>query len=185
MRAFASRTRLASAASGSVGSPIPRANISTAMREATSPARAPPMPSATTNSGARASSESSFARRWRPVSVPAYCSATRSIRSAPAALVDLEREFALADPNAIAEMQGLGAMKQLLVEVRAVGRIEIFDHEDVPLRKHARVPRGCERILEADLRVIAAPEHELVVEVVDHPRLVARGALDDKPGVAV
>ena len=47
--------------------------------EATSPACAPPMPSATTNSGERTSSESSLARRWRPVSLPEYCSATRSI----------------------------------------------------------------------------------------------------------
>ena len=31
--------------------------------------------------GERASRESSLARRWRPVSVPAYCSATRNIQS--------------------------------------------------------------------------------------------------------
>src|SRR5579859_6420372 len=180
MRAFASRTSLASAASGSVGSPIPGANISTAIRDATSPARAPPIPSATTNSGARASSESSFARRWRPVSVPAYCSATRSIRSPISALVDLERELALADAHAIPEVQRLGAVQKLLVEIRPVRRVEVFDHEDVPLRKHARMARGCERVLEADLRMVAAAEHQLVVEVVDHAVLVARSPLDDE-----
>ena len=56
-----------------------RWKASTASFEATSPACAPPMPSATTNSGERTISESSFARRWRPVSLPEYCSATRSI----------------------------------------------------------------------------------------------------------
>ncbi len=44
-------------------------NDSIAVFEATSPAWAPPIPSATTNSGARTKTESSLALRCRPVSV--------------------------------------------------------------------------------------------------------------------
>src|ERR1700676_2863219 len=116
------------------------------MRDATSPACAPPMPSATTNSGARASSESSFARRWRPVSVPAYCSATRSIS------VDLEGEFAVADSQAVPWMQRPGRLQQLLVQIGAVGGLEILDDHDVALLVNASVPRGGKRVLEPDLR---------------------------------
>src|SRR5271170_7389057 len=121
MRALADCASVASASSGWPPSGRPAWKASTAMREATSPACAPPMPSATTNSGERASSESSLARRWRPVSLPAYCSATRSIS------VDLERELAVADPHPVAGVQRPGALQQLLVEIGAVGRAEIFD----------------------------------------------------------
>src|SRR6267378_3462588 len=168
MRAFATRASAASASSGSEEASSPSWKDSTAIREATSPACAPPIPSATTNSGAWASSESSFARRWRPVSVPAYCSATRS-KSA-----DLERELAVADAHAISGVQRPGALQDLLVEVRAVSRAEILDHDDVALLVDARVPRRGERILEAYLRAIAAAEHEVAVDVIDHARLVAR-----------
>ena len=53
------------------GSPSgsPRSNEETAISDATSPACAPPMPSATTKIGARTKKESSLAFRWRPVSV--------------------------------------------------------------------------------------------------------------------
>src|SRR5438874_12059099 len=121
MRAFASRTSVASATSASAALPIPRAKLSTASRDATSPARAPPMPSATTNSGERASSESSLARRWRPVSVTAYCSATRSTS------VDLEGEFAVADAQAIPGVQRPGGLEQLLVQVGAVRGPQVLD----------------------------------------------------------
>ena len=60
----------------SSGSPC--SNTSTAIFDATSPAWAPPIPSATTNTGARAYEESSLPRRWRPVSVRWTVSAARS-----------------------------------------------------------------------------------------------------------
>src|SRR5580693_3939751 len=104
-----------------------------AIREATSPAWAPPIPSATTNRGERASSESSLARRWRPVSVPAYCSDTRSISLGRSSSVDLEREFAVADAHPIAGVQRSGRLEQLLVEVGAVCRVEVFDDHYVAL----------------------------------------------------
>ena len=70
MRSLAERASSASSCSGWAASGSPGWKASTAIREATSPACAPPIPSATTNRGARANSESSLARRWRPVSVP-------------------------------------------------------------------------------------------------------------------
>jgi hypothetical protein len=63
MRAFASRTRVSSRCSDVPSSGRPEANVSAASRDATSPACAPPIPSATTNSGARTKKLSSFARR--------------------------------------------------------------------------------------------------------------------------
>ena len=51
----------------------------------------------------------------------------------------------------------------------------------VALLVDARVTRGGERVLEADLGALAAAEHEVAVEVVDHARVVAGGALDDEP----
>ena len=57
-----------------------RSKASAAVFEATSPACAPPIPSATTKIGARTKSESSFSLRWRPVSVR---KAWSSIRSKP------------------------------------------------------------------------------------------------------
>src|SRR5271155_4152573 len=122
------------------------------------------MPSATTNSGERASRESSLARRWRPVSVPAYCSATRSTS------VDLEYEFAVADAQAVPGMQRAGALQQLLVEIGAVGGPEILDDHYVALLVDAGVPRGGKRVLQPDLGAIAATEHEIPVKVVDHSR---------------
>src|SRR5262249_34500741 len=172
MRALALRARAASERSGWESSSSPPRNASTAICEATSPACAPPIPSATTNSGERASRASSLARRWRPVSVTAYCSATRSIS------VGLEREFALADADAVARVQGPRRLQELLVEVGAVGGVEVLDHNDVAALVHARMPGGGERILEPDLGAVPAPEHEVAVEVVDHPGVVPGGALD-------
>ena len=57
-----------------------RSKASAAAREATSPAWAPPIPSATTKIGARTKNESSLALRWRPVSVRNAWSSTRSTR---------------------------------------------------------------------------------------------------------
>src|SRR5271163_4678027 len=134
MRALAACASVASASSGSLGSCRPGSKESTAILDATSPACAPPIPSATTNSGERARTESSLARRWRPVSVPAYCSATRSIS------VDLEREFTVADAHPVTGVQRPGRLQQLLVEIGAVGGAEILDDHYVALLVDAGVP---------------------------------------------
>ena len=77
MRRLAARTMLASCASaGSLDSPAP-STASTATADATSPAFAPPIPSATANSGGLTTSESSLALRCRPTSVRPACSMIR------------------------------------------------------------------------------------------------------------
>src|SRR5487761_2634510 len=156
MRALASWARASRARSGSSVSSRPGRNSATATLEATSPAWAPPIPSAITNRGERTSSESSFARRWRPVSVPAYCSTTRSKS------VDLEGEFAVADPNAVPGVQRPWGLQQLLVEGGGA--------------------RGGEGILEPYLGAVAPAEDEVAVEVVDHARLMAGSSLDGQAG---
>src|SRR5437588_479155 len=86
------------------------------------------MPSATTNRGGRAYAESSFSRRWRPVSV---------LRMGSAALIMIGSlpvgELRVPDPDAVAGMQRLRAAERLLVEIGAVGRAEILDHQHVAL----------------------------------------------------
>ena len=85
--------------------------------------------------GERTSMESSLARLCRPVSVPDQCSATRSIS------VHLEAEFGVADAHAIAGMQRTRPVQQLLVEVGAIGRAQVFDHQDPALLIDAGVTR--------------------------------------------
>src|SRR6201999_3078745 len=92
-----------------------------------------------------------------------------------------EDEFAVADPHAIAGMQGPRRLQQLLVEVGAVGRMKVLDDDAVALLVDAGVTGGGEGVLQADLRAVAAPEDEVPVEVVDHSLLVARRTLDDEP----
>src|ERR1700689_562894 len=176
MRVLAASAGSARLRSGVAVSPRPAPKDSTAMREATSPAWAPPMPSATTNSGGRASSESSLARRCIPVSLPEYCSATLST-PLRATSVHLEGEFAVADAHAVLGVQRARGLEQLLVEVRTVGGAQILDHHRAALLVDARVARGGKGVLQADLRVIAAAQHDVAVQVVDHPRFVAGRAL--------
>ena len=78
MRRLASRTMLASCASAGSPDSCAPSTASTATADATSPAFAPPMPSATANSGGRSTSESSLALRCRPTSVRPACSTIRS-----------------------------------------------------------------------------------------------------------
>src|SRR4029078_8075827 len=126
----------------------PCSRTSTAMCEATSPACAPPTPSATANSGERAKQAASLLRRWRPVSERSKCSATLSTPGSPPLL---ERELAVADADAVAVVQRLRARPQLLVEVGAVGGAEVLEHDDAALPRELGVAGGRERILEADL----------------------------------
>src|SRR4051812_16369787 len=179
MRALASRTRPASRSSTlPPASGSPSWSTSTAIPEATSPACAPPIPSATAKSGERAWNASSLARRWRPVSVRSKCSATRSI--SPPSTVHVG-ELAVADPHAVAGVQRLRAAEELLVEVRAVRRAEVLEHDDPALLDQPRVARGGERVLEADLRLVAAAHHRAVADVVLRAGRGARRALHDQP----
>src|SRR2546421_1700023 len=145
-----------------------------AIRDATSPACAPPMPSATTNTGARAYALSSLSRRWRPVSVLQIVSAARSIS------VEV-RELGIADPDSVTGMQGLRTGERLVVQKSAVRGPEILDHDNVALTRDSRVARGREWILETDLH-IPTPERGAALEVVCGAGLVTGGALHEQPG---
>src|SRR3954470_11901300 len=119
MRAFASRTTLdrLSSTEPSPGRAWLSVNVSTTIVDATSPARAPPIPSATANSGACSNTRSSLLRRWRPVSDLAKLSwATRSI-SGPSLY---ERELVVADSDPVPHVERLGTVQQVAVEVGAV-----------------------------------------------------------------
>ena len=70
------RSMVATRPSASAGSAA--RNASMAISDATSPAWAPPIPSASTNSGACTNKLSSLPVRWRPTSEPCHFSLTRS-----------------------------------------------------------------------------------------------------------
>ena len=83
MRVLASAMVVRRSSSGSPVVPARPSNVATAMPDATSPAREPPMPSATTNSGGRARWASSFDRRIMPVCVAAANSTTPRVMRRP------------------------------------------------------------------------------------------------------
>src|SRR5215213_11413334 len=176
MRRLAARTMSASCAS--TGSPDSRARstASTATAEATSPAFAPPMPSATANSGGRTASESSFALRWRPTSVRPACS---TIRSANRLL--LVAVFAVADPDGVACGQTLGRLDLTAVEIGAVGRPHVLEPSLAAAVVDARVRRRGERVLHANVRAIRAAEHGAVAHVEGRARLVSHRRHHDPP----
>src|SRR5688500_18613479 len=102
--------------SGGVSASTGRSKAPAAICEATSPAWAPPIPSATANTGAPAKYESSLALRCRPVSVLYACSAIVSISR------QFEAQLGVADPDAVAGAQLGLAMELLGVEQGPVRR---------------------------------------------------------------
>src|SRR4029079_5489925 len=98
----------------------------------TSPAWAPPIPSATTNSGARVKTESSLALRWRPVSVR---TAESSILSAIEPLFSvrslLEPEHRVADLDRVAVDQLRLVAEAGAVQQGAVGRVHVLHQEPI------------------------------------------------------
>ena len=67
-------------------------------------------------------------------------------------------ELAVADPHAVAAVQRLRPGHELLVEVGAVRRAEVLEHDDPAVAQQLRVAAGRERVLEPDLGLVAAPE---------------------------
>src|SRR5215210_6194844 len=146
MRRLAARTIPASwASTGSPDSGAP-STASTATADATSPAFAPPMPSATANSGGRTTSESSFAVRWRPTSVRPACSTMLS-----ATRLLLVAVFAVAYADRVAHVEPLGGLHLAAVQVRAVRGPHVLQVHDAAAVVDARVRRRRERILHADV----------------------------------
>src|SRR6185503_10045710 len=114
----------------------------------------------------------------------ARCPSARSGRRRAALLVDVS-ELAVADAHAVAAVQRLRAGQELLVQVRAVRGAEILQHHDPALSQQAGVAGGRERVLKADLGLVAAAHDRALADVVLHPRRVAGRALDDQAGLAV
>ena len=81
-------------------------------------------------------------------------------------------------------VQRLRAAEELLVEVGAVGGAEVLDHHHAALADDLRVARRGERVLQADLGLVAAAQHRALAEVVLHARRVAGRALDDQARLA-
>src|SRR3954471_8138716 len=160
MRRLAARTMPASCASA--GSPDSRApsTASAAPAEATSPAFAPPMPSATANSGGRTASESSFAVRWRPTSVRPACSAMRS-----AIRLLLVAVFAVAYADRVAHVEALRRLHLAPVQVGAVRRAHVLQIHGAAAVVDAGVRRRRERIVHAYVGTVRAAEHRPVPEV--------------------
>ena len=112
--------------------------VSTAMALATSPARWPPMPSATAKTGAATTRESSFSVRTWPVSVAAPI-AERS--------PSLGLQHGVADLEAVALADRHRRGRASAVEVGAVGRAEVLDEHLAVLHEHAGVELGDERVV--------------------------------------
>ena len=127
MRALAASASAASACSGSDASSRPPGRTRPrCARRPRRPARRPCRRRRRTAASARAASP-----RWPGAGGP--CRFPCTARQRAASSVDLELEFAVADANAIAGVQRPRRLQQLLVEIRAVGRTEVFDHDDVAL----------------------------------------------------
>src|SRR5215208_5276502 len=169
MRRFASRTMFASCASvGSLDSLAP-STASTATADATSPACAPPIPSATANSGGRTTSESSLALRCRPTSVRPACS---MIRRATATALLLVAIFAVAYADRVRHLQPLGGLDLATVQIGAVGRAHVLQVHELGARKDARVGGRSEGVVHAYVRVVGAPEGRTLAYVEGRARFV-------------
>ena len=78
----------------------------------------------------------------------------------------LEGELAVPDADAVTDVERLRASERLPVEVGAVGRAEVLEHDHVSLRHQPRMGGRRERVLEPDVGRVAAPEQRAVREVV-------------------
>src|SRR5215210_381327 len=170
MRRLASRTMLASCAS--VGSPdsVAPSTASTATAEATSPAFAPPIPSATANRGGSTTSESSLALRWRPTSVRPACS---MMRRATATALLLVAVFAVAYANRVAHLEPLRRLHLTAIQVGPVRGAHVLHVHEFGAREDARVGRRGEGVVHADLRAVGAAHRRALADVEGRTRLVA------------
>src|SRR5215217_5108246 len=155
MRRFASRTMLASCASVDSPESVAPSTASTATADATSPAFAPPIPSATANSGGLTTSESSFALRCRPTSVRPACS---MMARATATALLLVAVFAVAYANRVRHLQPLGGPDLAAVQVGAVRGAHVLQVHEVRAREDARMGRRREGVVHAYVGVVGAPE---------------------------
>src|SRR5437588_2713912 len=90
-------------------------------------------------------------------------------------------ELAVADAHPVAGVQRPRALDELLVEVCAVGRVQILEHHDASLGQEPGVARRGEGVLEPNVHRVAPSHHRALADVVDHARLVTRGMVDHQP----
>src|SRR5579864_1935292 len=90
-------------------------------------------------------------------------------------------ELRIPDPDPIARMQGLRSAQRLLVQVGAVGRSEILDHEDVSLARDSGMTGGGERIIDLDLDLASPQRGSRRRYVVGDAGLMTGCALDQEP----
>src|SRR3954464_9523566 len=155
MRRLAERAMVSSRCSGGISSPGWLPTSSMAICDATSPALAPPMPSATTKKGGSSSSESSFEVRWRPTSLLPTCS---TILRAMASASFLVAVLAVADADHIRDVQPLGRVHLPPIQIGAVCRPHVLDIHEVPAGEYSRVGGRSEGILHENVRAVA-PAH--------------------------
>ena len=125
---------------------------STASWAATSPARWPPMPSATMNTPSSASDVVLVVGRMRPGSV---------VRTPATARPLLRLQHRVADLDAVAGVQQLGAVQPVAVVERAVRRAEVLDHrlavDDVDLAW------CCEMYVSSSMRIVDPGSRPIVM----------------------
>ena len=128
------QVRLAGSSPRTAGS-----NDSAAIRDATSPACAPPIPSATRTAASRRRTNPRWRCRWRPVSVRNACSTTRS--NLRLRYLQLEPELRVADLDLVEVGELRLPLEHRLVQESAVGRVHVLDVVVGPARVDAGVDR--------------------------------------------
>src|SRR5438034_143573 len=189
-------------------SPPPLAGLSlsaaVASRDATSPACAPPMPSAMAKSGGSITYASSLWRRVRPGSVTAptrpiiwttrVVSAGRTSRFPQAPSTGplrgrtlrgsiLVPQIRLADPDDVARCEAARMLEARAVEIRAVRRAEVLHPDAVVAWLETCVTRRCVFVgADRDVVLAAAPDRQLSGVELEVLARVEIGALhDDEP----
>src|SRR5215831_63607 len=183
--------------------PLAPASFSAAVAscEATSPAWAPPMPSAMAKSGGSMTYASSLCRRVRPGSVTAptrpiigssrdgdpggtsrfpQTPSTGPLRGRTLRVSRLIPQVGLADADDVPRREPPGAIEPRAVQVGAVRRAEILHPHTVVARLEPRMPRG--RVFvgaDRDVVLPAAPDRQLRRVQLEVLSLVEDRALDD------
>src|SRR5881227_4460023 len=164
-RAIASRRR-----SGGSSSSGWLPNSSMAIWEATSPALAPPIPSATTKNGGSRSSESSFEVRCIPTSLLPTCSTIFSAIAPGSLLVAV---LAVADTDQVRGVQSLLRTQLAPVQVGPICRPHVLDIHEVTAGEYSRVGGRREGIVHEDVGSVPPTERRAVCDVECRTRLMA------------
>src|SRR3954453_8802622 len=178
MRRLASCPRAVIWRSGGSGDSPCSSNAFVASSEATSPARAPPIPSATANRGGARKSASSLLSRWRPTSLAPACSMIRS-----AIRLLLVAVLGVADPDHVRRLEPLARGELTAVEICPVGGSHVLDVHVIAALVDAGVVGGGELVLNLDLGPVGSAQCHAPRKVQQRARLVAHGRHHLEPGL--